>query len=54
MTPITAYMKKGEFYWTPAVTRAFEAIREKMTKALVLRHSDFSKVFEVACNAFGI
>lgn len=36
MAPITECMKKGEFKWPSAATRAFERIKRKMTEALVL------------------
>ena len=35
------------------MTSAFKEIKEMMSSALVPRHLDFSKVFEVAYNAFG-
>ena len=44
-------MKKGEFKWISAMTRAFGEIKRKITKAPVLRLPDFDKVFEVACDA---
>ena len=54
MTPITYCMKKGDFSWTKAATRAFEQIKQKMTEALVLKLPDFDKVFEVSCDALQV
>lgn len=54
MAPITDNMKNGEFSWRKAAMKAFKEIKTKMTKALVMRLPDFSKVFEVACNASSI
>ena len=51
MAPITNCLKKGEFQWTPTTTKAFEEIKRRMTEAPMLRLPDFSKVFEVACDA---
>eukprot|EP00268_Persea_americana_P066721 TRINITY_DN9123_c0_g1_i12.p1 TRINITY_DN9123_c0_g1~~TRINITY_DN9123_c0_g1_i12.p1 ORF type:complete len:104 (+),score=13.80 TRINITY_DN9123_c0_g1_i12:233-544(+) len=51
MTPITDCMKKGDFEWTKAGTRAFEQIKQKMTKAHVLKLPAFDKFFEVSCDA---
>ena len=53
MSPITDYLKKGPFQWTLKAASAFKEIKEIMSSALVLRHPDFSKVFEVACDASG-
>jgi len=54
MVPFTDCLEKGEFKWTRTATRAFEKIKEKLTTVPVLRLPDFSKVFEVACDAFGV
>ncbi|XP_038975300.1 uncharacterized protein LOC103717641 [Phoenix dactylifera] len=51
MAPITDCIRKGAFEWTKASNRAFEEIKTLMTSAPVLRLPDFSKVFEVACDA---
>ena len=54
MFPITDYMKQGEFFWTKAAVKAFNKVRQKMTEALVMRLLDFTKPFEVECDALGI
>jgi len=51
MTLITECLKNGKFKWTRGATRALEEIMEKLTNAPVLRPLDFSKVFEVGCDA---
>lgn len=53
MAPIIDCLKKGPFQWTPKASYAFREIKEQMSSALVLTHSDFGKVFEVACYASG-
>lgn len=52
--PITDCLRKGEFKWTKATSRAFGEIKTRMLEAPVLRLPDFYKVFEVACNASGV
>ena len=47
-------MKKNQFVWTKATTKAFEEIKKRLTKALVLQLPDFSKVFEVICNVLNM
>ncbi|BBH03402.1 hypothetical protein Prudu_014267 [Prunus dulcis] len=42
MAPITDCIKQGEFRWTHAATRAFEALKQKMTEAPVLRHPELT------------
>ena len=54
MAPITDCIKKGEFEWTRNAHMAFLDIKDKMTKAPILRLPDFTKVFEVTCDASGI
>ena len=52
--PITNCVRKGKFEWTKATEKAFLDIKRKMTQAPILRIPDFSKVFEVACDASGV
>jgi len=54
MAPIIDFLKKGEFNWSYATTKAFVEIKKRMVSALIMRLSDFSKVFEVACDTSGI
>src|SRR4051812_47306227 len=54
MAPITDCLKKGEFVWSKAATRAFVEIEQRMIEAPVMRLPDFFKVFEVACDASGL
>ena len=54
IAPITECTKKGDFTWTTEAQKAFELIKKIMSKAPVLRLLDFSKPFEVGCNAWGI
>ena len=53
MAPIPDCLKKGPFQWNPKASSAFREIKERMSSAPVLRHPDFSKVFEVACDTSG-
>ena len=49
MSPIIDCLKKCPFQWTPKAVSAFKEIKDMMSSASILRHPDFSKVFEVAC-----
>ena len=53
MSPIIDCLKKGPFQWTPKAASAFKENKDMMSSALIVRHPDFSKVFEVACDASG-
>ena len=48
MAPTTDCLKKEEFNWYHAATKAFVEIKKRMVSAPVMRLPDFSKVFEVA------
>ena len=54
VAPITDCIRKGIFEWTKNAGKAFLEIKKRMTQAPILRLPDFSKVFEVACDASGI
>ena len=54
MTHITKCFKNKEFQWSNAASQTFREIKFRMTEAPVLRYSDFTKVFEVACDASGV
>ena len=52
MSPITDCMKQWEF--TKDATKAFKEVKQKMTKAPIMRLPNFTKPFEVECDASGI
>ena len=54
MTPITDCLKQGEFGWTKIAAMVFREIKERMTEAPVMRLSDFTKAFEITCDASSI
>jgi len=54
MAPITDCLKSERFQWTPAATKAFAEIKRMMTEAHAIRLPDFSKAFEVTCDASGL
>ena len=54
MSPITDCMKQGEFVWTKAAAKAFTEVKQKMIEAPIMRLHNFTKPFEVECDASGI
>ena len=54
LSPITDYMKQEEFVWTKAAAKAFNEVKPKMTEAPLMRLPDFTKPFEVECDASGM
>jgi hypothetical protein len=52
--PLTKMLKKNSFVWSLAVEKAFEALKEVMTKAPVLALPNFDKQFIVECDALGV
>ena len=54
MAPIIKCLKNGEFQWSNVASQTLREIKVKMTETLVLRYPDFTKVFEVACDASGV
>ena len=51
---MTEMLKGKSFEWTDLAQSAFEEIKRRLTCAPVLALPDFSKVFEVECDASGI
>ena len=43
--------KKKEFHWLLNVAKTFREIKQMMTETPVMRLPDFSKVFEITCDA---
>ena len=55
MAPITKYLKKNkEFQWSNAASQTFREIKVRMTEAPILRYPNFTKVFEIACDASSV
>ncbi|XP_073137446.1 uncharacterized mitochondrial protein AtMg00860-like [Henckelia pumila] len=52
MASITDCLRQGQFLWTNAATLTFEDIKDRLTSALIFVLPDFSKTFELHCNAF--
>nr|XP_027088637.1 uncharacterized protein LOC113709988 [Coffea arabica] len=53
--PLTELIKKNEnFHWGDSQEQAFRTLKHKLTHAPVLALPDFSKTFEIDCDASGI
>jgi hypothetical protein len=53
--PLNDLMKKGVlFYWGAAQEHSFNTLIDKLTHAPLLQLPDFSKTFELECDASGI
>jgi len=47
-------LKKRELLWPSSAEKTLKEIKERLATTPILRHHDFSKTFEAACDAFGI
>jgi len=54
MAPITVCLKSEGFQWTVAASKTFAEIKRRMMEAPVMRLPDFSKAFEITCDASGL
>ena len=54
MFPIIDFMNQREFIWTKVAIKTFNEVKQKMTEAPIMRLPDFTKPFEVKCDALGI
>ncbi|XP_057532797.1 uncharacterized protein LOC130810672 [Amaranthus tricolor] len=54
MAPITECTKQGKFNWTPKAQQAFETLKSMMCSAPILKLPNFTKPFELECDASGM
>ncbi|XP_073005659.1 uncharacterized mitochondrial protein AtMg00860-like [Typha latifolia] len=52
--PLTALLWKGAFTWMDKAREAFEAWKKAMISAQILALVDFSKPFNIECDASGV
>jgi len=50
-SPIIDCLKQCEFQWSKRANKTFEEVKKRLTEALVMRLPDFTKVFDVECDA---
>ena len=53
-TPLTDLLKKKSFRWNYEVEKCFEALKNIMSSTTLLATPDFTKPFEVECDASGL
>jgi hypothetical protein len=51
IAPITECLKGGMFKWTEEAQKSIEILKQKVTGSPILTLPDFSKVFEIDCDA---
>jgi hypothetical protein len=51
VAPLTAFLKKNYFTWTPAVAQAFQTLKMVMCTTPVLALPNFTKTFVLECDA---
>ena len=51
---MTEVLKGKIFEWSDQAQFAFEEIKRRLTSAPILAMPDFSKIFEVECDASGV
>ena len=52
--PLTDMFRQNQFQWSATAKRAFQQLKIALTTAPILRLPDFTKLFDVAADAFGI
>jgi hypothetical protein len=53
VAPLAALLKNNSFSWTLTADQYFQALKEAMCTTLVLCLRDFTKTFDLECDALG-
>ena len=53
-TPLNALTKKGVVQWGEPQEKAFQELKKRLSETPLLVLPDFTKIFEVECDASGI